>query len=141
MSIEGICIGRTSRRAKAAGIAFVVLWFVLGGMAHFLVTDLEVRIVPPYIPWPREVVLVTGFFELLGAAGLLWKATRRAAGVGLLVLTLAVTPAHFYMLQQPDLFAIPYWMLVLRIPLQVVLLVLIAWSSLAPASGPRLHSR
>ena len=118
-------------RARAAGIAFVVLWFGLGGMAHFLFTDLEMRIVPPFVPWPREVVLLTGVLELLGAAGLLWRPTRRAAGLGLIALTIAVTPAHFYMLQRPDLFAIPYWMLVLRIPLQIALLVLIAWCSLA----------
>jgi uncharacterized membrane protein len=33
------------------------------------------------------------------------------------------------MLQQPELFAVPYWALVLRLPLQAGLLVLIAWSS------------
>ena len=123
-------------RARAAATAFVVLWFVLGGSAHFFLTEFEMRIVPPYIPWPRETVLITGVLELLGAAGLLWRPTRRAAGIGLIALTIAVTPAHFYMLQRPDLFAIPYWMLVLRIPLQVALLVLIAWCSLGSSVPP-----
>jgi uncharacterized membrane protein len=48
------------------------------------------------------------------------------------VLTLAVTPAHFYMLQRPELFQAPYWALVLRLPVQVALLVVIAWSTAAP---------
>ncbi len=87
------------------------------------------RIVPPFIPWPRAVVLVSGIFELLGAAGLLWKPTRRSAGLGLFALTIAVTPAHFYMLQRPELFAVPYWALVLRLPVQVALLLVIAWST------------
>lgn len=120
-------------RWRAAGLAFVFLWFAVGGVAHFALTETEMRIVPPYIPWPREAVLVSGVFELLGAAGLLWRPTRRAAGVGLFLLTLAVTPAHVYMLQRPELFAnVPYWALVVRLPVQVGLLGLIAWCTARP---------
>ena len=119
-------------RLRGLGVGFVFLWFFIGGIAHFVATDLEMRIVPPYILWPRAAVLVSGVFELLGAAGLLWRPSRRFAGWGLIALTLAVTPAHFYMLQRPDLFAVPYWALVLRLPIQVALIALIAWST-APA--------
>lgn len=114
-------------RLKLAGVAFVFLWFFVGGIAHFAVTELEMRIVPPWVPWPRAVVLVSGVAELLGAAGLLWRPTRRAAGIGLLLLTIAVTPAHFYMLQRPELFGVPVWALWLRLPIQLALLGLIAW--------------
>jgi len=118
---------------RRAGLAFVFLWFLIGGSAHFAFTATEMRIVPPYIPWPRATVLISGAFELLGAAGLLWRPTRRAAGWGLFALTVAVTPAHVYMLQRPELFpAVPYWALVLRLPVQAALLALIAWGS-APA--------
>ncbi|MDQ0037450.1 putative membrane protein [Variovorax boronicumulans] len=119
-------------RWRVAGLVFVFLWFAIGGVAHFVATEAEMRIVPPYIPWPRAAVLVSGVFELLGAAGLLWRPTRRAAGIGLFLLTLAVTPAHFYMLQRPELFpSVPYWALVVRLPVQVALLALIAWSTSA----------
>jgi uncharacterized membrane protein len=107
----------------------VFLWFLLGGIAHFAATELEMRIVPPYMPWPRATVLLSGLFELLGAAGLLVRRSRRAAGLGLLALTVAVTPANVYMLQHAELFSVPYWALVLRLPLQVALLALIAWST------------
>ena len=122
-------------RWRLAGLAFVFLWFAIGGVAHFALTDTEMRIVPPFISWPREAVLVSGVFELLGAAGLLWAATRQAAGIGLFLLTLAVTPANVYMLQQPELFpSVPYWALIARLPLQVALLALIAWSTSAFAA-------
>ncbi len=121
-------------RARLVGLAIVFAWFFIGGIAHFTATDTEMRIVPPYVPWPRAAVLVSGVFELLGAAGLLWLPTRRWAGAGLFALTLAVTPVHVYMLQRPDLFpAIPYWALMLRLPLQAALLVLIAWATLRRA--------
>ncbi len=94
------------------------------------------RIVPPYVPWPRAAVLVSGVLELLGAAGLLWRPTRRVAGLGLFALTILVTPAHIYMLQSPELFAVPYWALVLRLPLQAALLALIWWSTATPRRDP-----
>jgi uncharacterized membrane protein len=114
-------------RWKLAGLGFVFLWFFVGGIAHFAATTAEMRVVPPYILWPRAAVLVSGVFELLGAVGLAWRPTRRAAGLGLFALTLAVTPVHIYMLQAPELFHVPYWALVARLPLQVALLALIAW--------------
>lgn len=121
-------------RGKRIGIAFVFLWFLIGGIAHFAATDLETKIVPPYIPWPRAAVLVSGVFELLGAAGLLWKPSRRAAGFLLFAVTIAVTPVHIDMLAHPDLYPrVPYWALVARLPLQAALLLLILWST-APGS-------
>lgn len=126
-----------SHRARVIGLGLVFLWFSIGGVAHFAATRLEMRIVPPYIPWPRTAVLVSGLCELLGAAGILFKATRRAAGLGLFVLTIAVTPANFYMMQHADQFGVPYWALVLRLPVQVALLALIAWSTATPDSARR----
>ncbi|MEO7775556.1 MAG: DoxX family protein [Steroidobacteraceae bacterium] len=124
---------------KKAGLVFVFLWFLVGGIAHFALTDLEIRIVPPWIPWPRATVLVSGVLELLGAAGLLWPRTRRAAGIGLVVLTICVTPANLFMLQRPDLFpGMPYALLLARLPLQVGLLALIWWAAVRmPYQPPR----
>jgi uncharacterized membrane protein len=114
---------------KVVGLGFTFLWFFVGGLAHFFATDVEMTIVPPYIPYARAAVIVSGVFELLGAVGLLIPRLRAPAGAGLFLLTLAVTPAHVYMLQNPELFPIPYWLLVARLPLQVALLWVIAASS------------
>jgi uncharacterized membrane protein len=114
---------------KRIGLILVFLWFLIGGVAHFSATGIEMRIVPPYIPWPRAAVLVSGVFELLGAVGILIPRTRRAAGIGLFLLTIAVTPANVYMLQQAELFNVPRWALIARLPFQVALLALILWST------------
>ena len=110
-------------RGTRAALVFVFTWFLLGGLAHFAFTQAEMRIVPPWVPSPRAVVLVTGLLELAGAAGLLARRTRAATAWGLFALTIAVTPANIYMLQQAESFpGVPYLALVLRLPLQVVLL-------------------
>ncbi|MET0982024.1 MAG: hypothetical protein ABWY02_07980 [Telluria sp.] len=120
---------RPFSRGQVAGLAFVFLWFFIGGILHFVATDIEASIVPPWFPWPVAAVLVSGVFELLGAFGILVPATRRAAGIGLVLLTLAVTPAHIYMLQAPELFPVPLWALWLRLPVQAALLWLILWAT------------
>jgi uncharacterized membrane protein len=116
-------------RWQRMALLCVFFWFLIGGLAHFALTDLEMRIVPPWVPSPRDVVLVTGICELLGAFGLLLPWTRRAAGWGLFALTVAVTPANVYMLQIHDQFPVPEWLLWARLPLQGVLLWLIVWGS------------
>jgi uncharacterized membrane protein len=120
---------------RRAGLGFVFLYFFLGGIAHFIYTSMEMSIVPPWIPAPHAMVLISGVFELVGAVGILIPSTRRAAGCGLILLTLAVTPANVYMLQHAELFpGAPYWVLVVRLPLQLLLIALIAWRTSAFSS-------
>jgi|SRR5450631_201119 uncharacterized membrane protein len=120
---------------RRIGLILVFLWFLFGGVAHFSLTEAEMRIVPPAIPWPRAAVLISGVFELLGAVGILIPATRRAAGIGLFLLTIAVTPANVYMLQHAELFNVPRWALIVRLPFQAVLLALILWSTWTSTPG------
>jgi uncharacterized membrane protein len=131
---------RTHGLARILALVFVFLWFFIGGIAHFAFTEREMSIIPPWLPDHRLLVLVSGLFELLGAIGLLSARTRSAAGSGLLLLTAAVTPANVYMWQNADKYPmIPYWVLTLRLPFQLVLLALIWWVTRpmrpAPASA------
>ena len=130
-------MSNASARWRRVALAFLLLWFGLGGLAHFVFTDAEMRIVPPWVPWPRAAVLVSGVFELLGAAGLVLRATRAWAAWGLFALTIAVTPANVHMLQNASDFpAVPVWLLVARLPLQAALLALLAWVALrSPPAG------
>jgi uncharacterized membrane protein len=126
---------------KRLGLIVVFLWFLFGGVAHFALTEMEMRIVPPAMPWPRAAVLISGVFELLGALGILIPASRREAGIGLFFLTIAVTPANVYMLQHAELFKVPHWVLIVRLPFQVALLALILWSTgKPPANRSRVDS-
>jgi uncharacterized membrane protein len=122
--------------AERYGLTFVFLRFFVGGLAHFAATDLEAQIVPPYIPWPHEIVLIVGVCELLGAFGLVWAATRRMAGIGLFMLTIAVTPANIHMLQHAQQYPVPYWLLWLRLPFQAGLLWLIWWATIRRQKAP-----
>jgi uncharacterized membrane protein len=108
------------------GRLFVFFWFFVSGVMHFARADLFLSIVPPYIPYALAAVYISGAFELLGAIGIWRKEIRHFVGYGLMILTVAVTPANIYMLQHADLFSdIPVWFLVARLPFQLLLIWLI----------------
>ena len=115
---------------KIAARLFVTIWFVIGGLTHFAYPELFLRIMPSYIPYHLACVYISGAFELLGAIGLWLKPARVLAGYGLMALTTVVTLANVHMFQHPDLFpSIPYWLLIVRFPVQVALIWLIWWCS------------
>jgi uncharacterized membrane protein len=79
--------------------------YLLAGVAHLAQPAPFVAITPPWVPWPEQVVTLTGLAELAGAAGLVqpWlPRLRQAAGWGLACYALAVWPANFqhFMLDQ-----------------------------------------
>jgi uncharacterized membrane protein len=128
-SLEYAWRNRRVSNGQFVALSIVFVWFFVGGVMHLTATDIEASIVPPYIPWPLAAVLISGVFELLGAIGIVIPSVRKAAGIGLFLLTLAVTPAHIYMLQHPEMFHVPVWALWLRLPIQVALLWLVQWST------------
>lgn len=115
-----------------AARVFVSVWFFIGGIMHFAMPEPFLRIMPPYIPFHLACVYISGAFELLGMIGLWIKSLRQLAGYGLMLLTAIVTLANLHMYQHPDLFpSIPEWVLLLRFPVQVILIWII-WFAAKP---------
>ncbi|HZG65034.1 MAG TPA: MauE/DoxX family redox-associated membrane protein [Rubrobacteraceae bacterium] len=103
------------------------LIFIVAGALHFRAPDAYEQIVPPYLPLHRELVYLSGALEIAGGLGLLAERTRRGAGIGLILLLVAVWPANAQMLLDARAAEKPVWWVALlwaRLPLQ---LVLIAW--------------
>ncbi len=115
---------------KTVGLAVVFLFFLIGGIAHFAVTDFFVRIMPPYIPFAREAVLLSGAIELILAFCLLRPSLRPMTGWALIALICVVSTANIHMSLNPELFPeLPEWALTLRLVIQVGLLWLVWWST------------
>ena len=70
-------------------------FFAAGFVLHLRATDALVSITPDWVPYPRAVVLITGLFELAGAASLLVPRLRHITGIVLALYVLAVWPANF----------------------------------------------
>lgn len=119
-------------RYPVLGIVF--LWFMLGGIAHFLSTDFFLSIMPPYVPFHLAAVYVSGVMEIVLAVAILIPVTRARAGILLIALTIAVTPANVHMWLHAEQFpGSTETALALRLVFQVVLIGMIWWSTRPPA--------
>lgn len=107
----------------------IAAFFIGGGIAHFVIDDFFVAIMPDYLPYHWELVIISGVFEIVGALALLVPRFRLLAGYGLMLLVLAVYPANINMALHPERFPdIPLWTLYLRLPFQLVFLWFIWWA-------------
>ena len=122
---------------KFVGKCVFAASFVFVGVQHFIATDFFMKIMPPYLPAHRELVLVSGVFEIALGVLLLIPQTTRLAAWGLIALLIAVFPANVYMFQHQELFDVSPLILLLRLPLQA-LLILWAWVyTRLPSTKPR----
>lgn len=107
--------------------------FVAVGVLHFAHEDFFVGIMPPYLPFHRELVWISGVAEIAGGVGLLIPRLRAAAGWGLLALLVAVFPANVHMALNPENdygITVSAVGLYLRLPFQLVFMACVAWCAL-----------
>jgi uncharacterized membrane protein len=108
--------------------------FVAAGILHLADPALFLPIMPPSIPHPVACILLSGVGEILGGLGLLAPGLliHRVAGLGLILLLIAVFPANIYMATKGiRIHGVPSepWMAWARLPLQPLLMLAVAWVS------------
>jgi uncharacterized membrane protein len=102
----------------------VSLWtlgglMILAGANHFLNPRFYTAIMPPYLPFPLELVLVSGAMEAVAGLLLLIPATRTLGAWGLIATFIIVFPANLHMALNSSAYpSLPAWLLWLRLPLQ-----------------------
>ena len=84
-------------RIRTALRVALSVFFVGAGAMHFIRPAPYVKIMPPGLPQPLSLVLISGVCEMLGGVGVLVPRVRRAAGWGLIALLVAVFPANVHM--------------------------------------------
>jgi len=105
-------------------------FYVFAGISHFTQPGFFRQIVPPALPAPAFLVVLSGVAEIVLGVLVVVPATRRMAAWGIIALLIAVWPANFYQaLYNPMLVDPPAWMgqptqtaLWIRLPLQLVLM-------------------
>jgi uncharacterized membrane protein len=103
-------------------VTFATL-FISAGIGHFVATDFFLKIMPPYLPLHLPIVLVSGVIEIVLGILLLVPRYSRLAAWGIIALLIAVFPANIHVYQHQELFPFPWFVHLLRLPLQGVLVL------------------
>ncbi len=127
-----------NRRKEILRTIFSVC-IIIVGITHFIRPEQYARIVPPQLPYPFELVYISGFFEILGGIGLAIPYVSVAAAWGLIALFIAVFPANINMaVNSIPIEGIPHipWLYWARLPFQAVLIAWAYWYTKKPEAQP-----
>ena len=110
---------------KSALKVLLGVTFVAAGCLHFVFPAQYVRVMPPALPFPRLLVLLSGVGEVALGLAMFTRFARWSAW-GVIALLIAVFPANVQMALHPELTPkLPAWTLWARLPFQAVF---IAWA-------------
>lgn len=97
--------------------------YIFAGFMHFIKPKMYLRIMPRYLPFHKQLVLLSGIAEVVLGAALLYGPTQNLALYGIIAMLSVFLLVHFYMLSSKKAAAgFPKWVLLLRLPLQFVLM-------------------
>jgi uncharacterized membrane protein len=82
--------------AKTILLYLMSLFYIGGGLMHFVKPSFYLAMMPPWLPWPAGLVVVSGLAEVALGAALLHPVARPWAAWGLIALLIAVFPANLY---------------------------------------------
>lgn len=99
------------------------LIYILAGMIHLIRPAVYMKVMPRWLPWHRELIILSGICEIVLGILLLFPAPRPLAAWGIIILLIAVFPANIQMMLNYLNRHHPYlWMAILRLPLQFLLI-------------------
>ena len=81
--------------------------FLASGTVHLVRPEVYEPLMPSWVPSHREVILASGVAELVCAAGLLFRPTRRLAGLASAALLVGVFPGNVKMAVDASRIIIP----------------------------------
>lgn len=106
------------------------LLYIIIGVKHFIDPEFFIAIVPPNIPFKKEVVLISGLIEILLGILLLFNQTRKFASWGIILLLISVFPANIYLYisEHPrEILGITKNQALFRMPFQIPLIIISYW--------------
>jgi uncharacterized membrane protein len=80
--------------ARTALRCLLALIYIVVGIAHVRSPTGFLQITPEWVPYPAQVILISGICEVAGAIGLMIPRLRYAAGLGLALYAVVVFPAN-----------------------------------------------
>lgn len=81
-------------KGRAALRWILAAFYAAAGIAHLVVPDKLLMITPSWVPFPSQVIFITGVCEIFGGAALVTRPLRWWAGIALAAYAVCVWPAN-----------------------------------------------
>ena len=122
---------------KLITIYSLAMLYVLVGITHFTDPDFFIPLVPPSFIYQEELVLISGFIEVVMGVMLFFKSSRKLGAIITIILLLAVFPANIYLYISDtprNILDISKNQALFRLPFQVPLIIIAYWHSIEKCS-------
>ena len=123
-------MNKALKSIKIISVYVLSLLYIIVGVKHFINPDFFIAIVPSYIKWKFEAVIISGFFEIFLGILLLFNKTRSMASWGIILLLIAVFPANIYLYASDtarEILGVSKNQALIRIPFQFTLILISYW--------------
>lgn len=97
--------------------------YALAGINHFVQPKFYLAIMPKFFPMPNLLNQLSGVAEIILAIGLLLASTRKLSAYLIIAMLIVFFAVHIpHLISPPSLAKSKYWIVVLRIPIQFLLI-------------------
>ena len=101
--------------------------FIVAGINHFIIPEIYLGIIPPYLPYPALLNYFAAVTEIGLGTLLLFEKTKKLSAVLIIMLLIAFIPAHIFMIQIAPFYLgkiyISVFVAWLRLPVQLLLIL------------------
>ena len=116
-------------KVKNYSIVFWSLGLIAIGFLHLIKPDFFLHVMPPYFPFPKILVALSGVVEIIFGICFWQKKLHYAIAIGIILMLVVYLPVHIYMITDNDILnklepSISLFVAWVRLPLQFVF---IAW--------------
>ncbi len=119
---------------KKIALWLIIIFYFTAGIKHFTTPLPYLTIIPPYLPQPKLLNYLAGFFEIAFALLIFPLKTRKYACWAIILMLIAFMPAHIYMIQKSNdaPFLLGNWTITpliawIRIPFQIIFILWACW--------------
>ena len=110
---------------KKLNLFLISFFYILNGIFHFMFTESYLPIMPDFLPFHWELILISGVLEFLFGIGVIFEKYRNIALSGIIVILILFMSVHLNMLIPENSLGYSYSLLIIR---ALFLFVLIYWA-------------
>ena len=107
---------------KKLNLLLISFFYILNCIFHFMFTESYLPIMPDFLPFHWELILISGVLEFLFGIGVIFEKYRNIALSGIIVILILFMSVHLNMLIPENSLGYSYSLLIIRALFQFVLI-------------------